>query len=69
NKVWNEGPVPTMYTALYVINIKSGGQKQLTFPKNNKIDNSPQVVGSTITWYRTSAKEKEMFGLKIGLVV
>ena len=57
NKEWKEGPVPTMFTSLYVINIKSGEQKQLTFPKNNKIDNTPQVVGSTITWYRTSEKE------------
>lgn len=57
NKEWEEGAVPTMFTALYVINIKSGEQKQLTFPKNNKIDNTPQVVGSTITWYRTSEKE------------
>lgn len=57
NKEWQEGPVPTMFTSLYVINLKSGEQKQLTFPKNNKIDKTPQVVGSTITWYRTSEKE------------
>ncbi|MGY3186179.1 translocation protein TolB [Lysinibacillus sp. TE18511] len=57
NKEWKEGSVPTMFTSLYVINIKSGEQEQLTFPKNNKIDNTPQVVGSTITWYRTSEKE------------
>ncbi len=59
NKAWNEGPVPTMYTALYVINIKSGEQKQLTFPKDNQLDNSPQVVGSIITWYRTAEKEEQ----------
>jgi len=59
NKAWKVGPVPTMFTALYVINLGSGEQKQLTFPKNNKIDNTPQVVGSTITWYRTSEKEDQ----------
>jgi len=59
NKEWKEGPVPTMFTALYVITIKSGEQKQLTFPKNNKIDKAPQVVGSTISWYRTSEKENK----------
>ncbi|MFF2797138.1 TolB-like translocation protein [Lysinibacillus xylanilyticus] len=48
-----------MFTALYVINLESGEQKRLTFPKNNKIDNTPQVVGSTITWYRTSEKEDQ----------
>lgn len=58
NKAWKVGPVPTMFTALYVINLESGEQKQLTFP-NNKIDNTPQVVGSTITWYRTSEKEDQ----------
>ncbi|MCH7323912.1 translocation protein TolB [Solibacillus sp. MA9] len=59
NKKWNEGPVPTMFTALYVINIHTGEQKQLTFPENNQLDNSPQVVGSTITWFRTSEKENK----------
>ena len=57
NKEWKEGAVPTMFTALYVINIKTGEQKQLTFPKKSKIDKAPQVVASTITWYRTSEKE------------
>ncbi|GAA3324864.1 hypothetical protein GCM10020331_054440 [Ectobacillus funiculus] len=33
NKEWKEGPVPTMFTSLYIINIQSGEQKQLTFPK------------------------------------
>lgn len=54
NKKWQEGPVPTMFTVLYTINIQTGEQKQLTFPKNNQIDISPQVVGSTITWFRTT---------------
>jgi len=35
NKAWKVGPVPTMFTALYVINLESGEQKQLTFPKKN----------------------------------
>lgn len=32
NKEWKEGPMPTMYTTLYVINLKSGEQKQITLP-------------------------------------
>ncbi len=59
NKEWKVGPVPTMFTALYIINLETAEQKQLTFPKNNNIDNTPQVVDSTITWYRTSQKEKQ----------
>ncbi len=59
NKEWKVGPVPTMFTALYIINLETAEQKQLTFPKNNNIDNTPQVVDSTITWYRTSEKEKQ----------
>ena len=46
-----------MYTTLYIINIKSGEQKQLTFPKKNELDDAPQVVGSTITWYRETVNE------------
>ncbi|MET4559824.1 dipeptidyl aminopeptidase/acylaminoacyl peptidase [Lysinibacillus parviboronicapiens] len=59
NKEWKVGPVPTMFTALYIINLETAEQMQLTFPKNNNIDNTPQVVDSTITWYRTSEKEKQ----------
>ncbi|HEK9099480.1 translocation protein TolB [Bacillus pfraonensis] len=59
NKEWKEGPVPTMFTVLYVINIKSGEQKQITFPKKKELDNAPQVVGSNITWYRKTEKEKQ----------
>lgn len=54
NKEWKVGPVPTMFTTLYVINIKTGEQNQLSFPKSNQIDQIPQVVGSTITWFRTN---------------
>ncbi len=57
NKEWGEGPVPTMFTSLYVINIKSGEQRQITFPKKNELDHTPQVVGSNITWYRKIEKE------------
>ncbi|MFY3791058.1 translocation protein TolB [Ureibacillus sp. MALMAid1270] len=60
NKEWNEGPMPTMYTALYIINIKTGEQKQLTFPKVNEIDNSTQVIGSTITWTRKNEKQDQL---------
>lgn len=60
NKEWNEGPVPTMYTALYLINIKSEEQKQITFPKANEIDNSTQVIGSTITWTRKKENKDHM---------
>jgi len=43
------GPFSTMFTKLYVINIKSGEQKQLTFPTNNGIEDTPQRIGPTIT--------------------
>ncbi|MBC6972994.1 hypothetical protein H9I32_11565 [Bacillus sp. Xin] len=59
NKEWKEGSVPTMFTMLYVINIKLGEQKQITFLKKKELDNEPQVVGSNITWYRKIEKEKQ----------
>ncbi len=52
NKKWKEGPVPTMFSTLYVVNIKSGEQKQFSFPKKSERDLRPQVVGSYLTWYR-----------------
>jgi len=52
NKEWKEGPVPTMYTSLFAINIRTGEQHQLTFPGENEIDEQPQVVGSYLTWFR-----------------
>ncbi|QSX23926.1 translocation protein TolB [Priestia megaterium] len=52
NKEWKEGPVPTMFSKLYVINIKSTEQKQISFPKRNELDTQPQVIDSYITWYR-----------------
>ncbi|MCJ7842513.1 translocation protein TolB [Lederbergia sp. NSJ-179] len=52
NKEWKEGPVPTMLTTLYAINIKTDQQRQITFPEKNELDEEPQVVGSKLTWFR-----------------
>ena len=52
HKNWSEGPVPTSFTSLYLINKDTNEQTQLTFPKNNEIDSSPQVINSKITWFR-----------------
>lgn len=57
NKEWDEGPVPTMFTALYAINIKSEEQQQISFPKENELDVDPQVVESHLTWVRKKGKE------------
>jgi dipeptidyl aminopeptidase/acylaminoacyl peptidase len=59
NKEWKEGPVPTMFTSLYAINIITGDQKQLSFPKRNELDVDPQVVGSKLTWLRKKGKETQ----------
>lgn len=59
NKEWKEGPVPTMYTSLYAINIKTGAQKQITFPKKEEIDLNPQFVDQYITWYRKNETENK----------
>ncbi|HJV17561.1 MAG TPA: translocation protein TolB [Bacillales bacterium] len=56
NKEWREGPGPTMFTTLNVINIRSGEQKQITYPRKSELDRDPQVVGSNITWFRKKAK-------------
>ncbi|WP_062106018.1 hypothetical protein [Bacillus niameyensis] len=56
NKEWKEGPVPTMFTSLYAINIKSKTQKQISFPKSNELDEDPQVVGPYLTWYRSKGR-------------
>jgi dipeptidyl aminopeptidase/acylaminoacyl peptidase len=66
NKEWNEGPVPTMFTALYSINIKTEEQKQISQPKNNELDNQPQVVGSYITWLRKNDTQFDLW-VKEGL--
>jgi hypothetical protein len=52
NKVWKEGPVPTLFTSLYEIDLGSDNQKQITFPKENELDENPQSVGSYLTWIR-----------------
>ena len=52
HKNWSEGPVPTSFTSLYLINKDTNEQTQLTFPKNNELDSSPQVINSKITWFR-----------------
>lgn len=53
NKAWKEGPAPTMFTSLYEIDLGSGIQNQITFPKEGELDVNPQVVGSYITWVRS----------------
>ena len=57
---WKEGPPPTMFTSLFVINIKTGEQKQITFPKKNELDEGPQVDGSYLIWLRK--KENDFHG-------
>jgi dipeptidyl aminopeptidase/acylaminoacyl peptidase len=59
NKAWKEGPVPTMFTSLYVINIRTADQKQISFPKKNELDEDPQVVVSYLTWFRKNAEENK----------
>lgn len=56
NKEWNEGSVPTMYTSLFTINIKTEEQTQISFPKDNELDEDPVVVGSNLTWFRNKGK-------------
>jgi dipeptidyl aminopeptidase/acylaminoacyl peptidase len=57
NKEWTEGPVPTMFTVLYAINIKTEEQKQITFPEQNELDEDPQVVGDQLTWFRKNSND------------
>jgi hypothetical protein len=52
NKAWKEGPVPTMFTSLYEIDVTTGTQNRITFPKENELDVDPQVVSSYLTWVR-----------------
>ncbi|WP_432363339.1 translocation protein TolB [Sporosarcina sp. UB5] len=55
NLEWKEGPAPTMFTSLYSINIRTGEQKQITFPGKNELDENLQVVGPYLTWFRRTA--------------
>lgn len=59
NKEWGEGPLPTMFTTLYVINLQTATHKQISFPNENELDRKPQVVDSYITWYRKDEKENQ----------
>lgn len=60
NKEWDEGPIPTMFTSLHAINIGTDSQEQITFPREDVLDLDPQVVDSTITWFRK--KPDKIFG-------
>jgi len=66
NKEWDEGPVPTMFTALYAIDIKTEEQTQISLPKKNEFDRQPQVVGTNITWLRQDGKKIDLW-VKKGL--
>ncbi|MCK1995296.1 translocation protein TolB [Peribacillus muralis] len=57
NKEWKEGPVPSMFTSLYSINIRTGEQKQTSFPRKNELDEDPQVVRSYLTLFRRKAED------------
>lgn len=57
NKEWKEGPVPNMFTSLYAINIRTGEQKQISFPRKNELDEDPQVVRSYLTLFRRKAED------------
>lgn len=63
NKEWTEGPVPTMFTALHAINIKTGEQRQITYPEKNELDEDPQVVGQHLTWVRrnTNGNQRDVW--------
>ena len=54
NKAWKEGSVPTMFTTLYMINIKTEEQRQISFPKQNERDEDPQVISLYLTWLQES---------------
>ncbi|MGE7828874.1 TolB family protein [Paenibacillus sp. NPDC093718] len=57
NKEWEEGRPPTMFTSLYAINIRTGEQKQFSFPGKNELDEDPQVVGPYLTWFRKMTEQ------------
>lgn len=59
NKEWKEGPVPTMFTSLYTINIRTGEQEQISFPGKNELEEDPQVVGNHLTWFRHKAEQNK----------
>nr|WP_249315680.1 translocation protein TolB [Bacillus sp. FJAT-49711] len=57
NKEWKVGPVPTMFTALYAINIRSKEQQQISFPTKDELDADPQVVRPHLTWLRKNTEK------------
>lgn len=59
NKEWKQGPVPTMFTSLYALNIKSNVQKQISYPKENELDLKPQAVKTKIIWFRKSINNNQ----------
>jgi dipeptidyl aminopeptidase/acylaminoacyl peptidase len=59
NKTWHEGPVPTMFTSLFEIDLVSGTQNQISFPKENELDRDPQAVGSYLIWVRSHDERPE----------
>ena len=65
-KEWDEGPVPTMYTALYAIDLTTKEQIQISHPKKNELDHQPQVVGINITWLRQNGNRADVW-VKKGL--
>ena len=48
-----------MFTSLYAINLKTGEQKQISFPRENELDENPQVVDSYLTWFRRKAEHNK----------
>lgn len=59
NKEWKEGPAPTMFTSLYAINIRTGEQKQITFPGKNELDEDPQVVKAYLSFFRKKGENNQ----------
>ena len=37
--------------------MRTGEQKQISFPRKNELDEDPQVVGPYLTWFRKRAKQ------------
>ncbi|WP_144475834.1 translocation protein TolB [Cytobacillus oceanisediminis] len=66
NKDWNEGPVPTMFTTLYAIDIKTDRQQQISHPNTNELDYQPQVAENYITWLRKKGNRNDLW-VKKGL--
>jgi hypothetical protein len=66
NKVWDEGPVPTMFTALHAIDLKTDEQIQISHPKKTEFDRQPQTVGTNITWLRQDGNKIDVW-MKKGL--